>query len=74
MLPVMQVLGAGARGCRREFRTPAIHPGAAARRAGSGAWLFLVVVGPTCPISSSYGGYHLLQQGVGVGVSFQGLS
>jgi hypothetical protein len=32
----MQVLGAGSRGCRREFRTPAIHPGAAARKAGSG--------------------------------------
>jgi hypothetical protein len=32
MLPVMQVLDAGARGCHREFRTPAIQPGAAARR------------------------------------------
>jgi len=45
MPPVMQVLGAGARGCRREFRTPAIHPGAAARRAGSSASLFLVAAG-----------------------------
>jgi hypothetical protein len=38
---------------------------------GAGAWLFLIVVGPTCQFSSSYGGYHLLQQGMGV--SFQGL-
>jgi hypothetical protein len=58
MPPVMQVLGAGARGCRREFRTP-IHPGAAARRAGSGAWPFLVVIWWLSFV---------------VGVSFQGLS
>jgi hypothetical protein len=68
----MLILGAGACGCCREFCTPAIHPGAVARRAGSRCSAVPRRCRAHIPFLSSCGGYHSLQQGMGV--LFQGLS